>query len=585
MIFTMPFMLLGLAALPALAAVYWFRSRSRRVVVSSLAFWIDPHTPRQGGRILARMQTPLTLLLELLAITALVLAAAGPALVRHDLVRPLVVVLDDSYSMLATSADGSDSSRMRAATALNEALRGGDYLARFVLAGARPRLASDPVREAGRVAEVLEQWTCQDSTADLPAAVALAAEVGGPTARILVLSDHAPPAPPEGGQVEWWACGEPLANLAFTAATRTVSGEKERVLLEVANLSDSAGQGTLTLEGGNLASARTSRLDLAAGAVRQVILDLPAAAPPLRATLDRDALDIDNHVVLLPAIGRPLRVLVDLAEKKLRQAVVRALTATDQTLEVAERPDLVVSDHGGDGPGDAWRLEILPAANPAAYAGPFVINHNHALAQGLSLANAIWSASPKAPLSGLPIITAGNVPLLTESEDSAGRRRLQMSFATAMSNLQDTPDWPILFSNLVAWRRSGLPGMLTPNVRLGETAAIVLAQDAKELEVTSPDKSVRKLGVRGRRAVVLADRPGLYLIDTPGGQRQFSVNALSRDESDLTGCQTGRWGSWNRSASYQDREIGVGWALLLGALALMTGHAAIVARSSGGRGR
>jgi hypothetical protein len=376
MIFTMPFMLLGLAALPAVAAVYWFRSRSRRAVVSSLAFWIDPHTPRQGGRILARMQTPLTLLLELLAITAVVLAAAGPALVRHDLVRPLVVVLDDSYSMLAASGGGSDSSRKRAATALNEALGhhvlmvGGDYLVRFVLGGAKPRLAGEPVHDAGRVAEVLEQWTCQGPTADLPAAVALAAEVGGPTARILVLSDHAPPAPVEGGQVEWWACGEPLPNLAFTAATRTVSGNKERVLLEVANLSDSAGQGTLTLEGGNLASPRTSRLNLAAGAVRQVILDLPSAAPPLRATLGsatlkHDALDIDNHVVLLPAAARPLRVFVDVAETKLRQAVTRALAATDQTLEVADRPDLVVSDHSvimvdGDGPGDAWRLEILP---------------------------------------------------------------------------------------------------------------------------------------------------------------------------------------------------------------------------------
>ena len=441
------------------------------------------------------------------------------------------------------------------------------------------------MHDAGRVAEVLEQWTCQAPTADLPAAVALAAEVGGPTARILVLSDHAPPAPLEGGQVEWWACGEPLANLAFTAATRTVSGDKERALLEVANLSDSAGQGTLTLEGGNLASARTSRLDLAAGAVRQVILDLPVAAPPLRATLDRDALDIDNHVLLLPAAARPLRVHVDVAETKLRQAVVRALAATDQTLEVDKRPDLVISDHAGDGPGDAWRLEILPAANPAAYAGPFVINRNHSLAQGLSLANAIWSASPDAPLSGLPIITAGNVPLLTESEDSTGRRRLQMSFAAAASNLQDTPDWPILFSNLVAWRRSGLPGMLTPNVRLGETATIVLAQDAKEVEVTSPDKSSRKLAVRGRGAVVPADRPGLYLIDAPDGQRQFSVNVLSRDESDLTGCQTGRWGSWNQSAAYQDREIGLGWVLLLTALALMTGHAALVAKTGTSRSR
>lgn len=101
-----------------------------------------------------------------------------------------------------------------------------------------------------------------------------------------MLTDHAPAVPLEGGQeggrVEWWAFGEPLSNLAFTAATRTQSGGKERVLLEVANLSKSAAKGELNLEGGNLASARTSSLDLAAGAVRQVFLDLPAGSPPLR---------------------------------------------------------------------------------------------------------------------------------------------------------------------------------------------------------------------------------------------------------------------------------------------------------------
>jgi hypothetical protein len=132
MIFTLPWMLLGLTALPVVAAVYWFRNRSRPAVVSSLAFWTDPRTPRQGGRILHRLQTPLSLLLELLAIAALVLAAAGPALVRHDIVRPLVVVLDDSYSMLAKRTEKTEkigkaeSSRQRAATALADLLKNGD---------------------------------------------------------------------------------------------------------------------------------------------------------------------------------------------------------------------------------------------------------------------------------------------------------------------------------------------------------------------------------------------------------------------------------------------------------------------------
>ena len=44
---------------------------------------------------------------------------------------------------------------------------------------------------------------------------------------------------------------------------------------------------------------------------------------------------------------------------------------------------------------DAWRLEILGGKDAVAYAGPFVVDHNHPLAEGLSLQNAIWSAAPR----------------------------------------------------------------------------------------------------------------------------------------------------------------------------------------------
>ena len=101
MVFTSPLMLLGLLALPALAAVYWLRSRSQRAVVSSLAFWTDQRRPAAAaGRFIAcRRRSPSSW--NCWRSPLLVVAAAGPGVTKTDVVRPLVVVLDDSYSMLA----------------------------------------------------------------------------------------------------------------------------------------------------------------------------------------------------------------------------------------------------------------------------------------------------------------------------------------------------------------------------------------------------------------------------------------------------------------------------------------------------
>jgi hypothetical protein len=580
MVLTSPLMLVGLAAVPILTAIYWLRSRSRRAVVSSLAFWSDQRSPRRGGRILHRLQTPLTFFLELAAITALVVAAAGPAMLRRDVVRPLAVVLDDSYSMLAGNAQ--DSPRRRAEAAVLGELQGGNYQVRFILAGRQPRLLGEPLGDPAACREVLRQWACQDASADLPAALALATEVGSAATRVLVVTDQPPAMDLDGGQVRWWAFGEEVPNMAFTAATRTRSGDKERVLLEIANLSRSAGTSTLILEGGNLASARTSNVELASGAARQIILSLPTASPPLRATLARDALEIDNRVLLLPESTRPLRVQIDLADTNLRRAVRRALESTLQTIDVSDRPELLVTDQPGSIEGDAWRVEILGGKDPAAYAGPFIIDHNHALTQGLSLENVIWSKSDAAVLSGVPIVTAGNVLLMTVSEDPAGRRRLQMGFVPRASNFQDTPDWPIVFANLVSWRRSGRAGLASPNVRLGDTAVVTLARDAHQVELSSPGEPARKLGVRGRRIAMPVDRVGLYTLRTDEADYPFSANTVSRDESDLTGCRSGRWGTWNDSPVYQDRQVSLRWLFLLAAMTAMAGHGVVVARQAGG---
>ena len=143
---------------------------------------------------------------------------------------------------------------------LAEEFRQTDYVARVILAGAQSRLLGAAVRSADQLQAVLDQWTCAAPTAGLESAIALAGEVGGDSSRILVVSDHAPGGDLPAGKVEWWSFGQPLGNIAFTAATRDTSvggasGQEDRVLLEVTNFGTAPARTELVLEGADLAAA------------------------------------------------------------------------------------------------------------------------------------------------------------------------------------------------------------------------------------------------------------------------------------------------------------------------------------------
>jgi hypothetical protein len=57
-----------------------------------------------------------------------------------------------------------------------------------------------------------------------------------------------------------------------------------------------------------------------------------------------------------------------------------------------------------------------------------------------------------------------------------------------------------------------------------------------------------------------------------------AVNALSRDESDLRECASGRWGDWLDEASMRLEYRSVAWILLLLALGVVTIHLFLVSR-------
>src|SRR5437764_5754379 len=247
-VFTTPLALFGLLALPALAAIYLLHNRSRPRPVSSLLLWTDARVAPEGGRRVDRLRPPLAFWLELLALLLLVLAAAGPQVPANPGARPLVVVLDDSFSMLAGDPD---SPRKRAADALLEELRRTPRgSVRLVLAGERPQVLGEGSRRAAEVGSLLDGWTCRAPAARLDPAIALALELGGAAATVLVLTDRAPEVPPGTGRLRWWAFGTARPNWALVNASRTPGPRGDRLLLEVANLAADPRSTTLRIESG-----------------------------------------------------------------------------------------------------------------------------------------------------------------------------------------------------------------------------------------------------------------------------------------------------------------------------------------------
>ncbi len=99
MTFAWPWAFLGLLALPALAAIYWLRQRARRRPVSSLLLWREAPQSRASGRRFERFEASRLFLLELLILTLLVVAAAGPRLPSRPAPRPAVLALDGPFAL------------------------------------------------------------------------------------------------------------------------------------------------------------------------------------------------------------------------------------------------------------------------------------------------------------------------------------------------------------------------------------------------------------------------------------------------------------------------------------------------------
>lgn len=588
-LFLYPLAFVGLIAIPALVAIYYFRNRFKRRPVSSLMLWRDAREAREGGVRLRTLQTPLLFLLELLALLALIFAASEPMVRVSATARPVVVVLDDSFSMLA---GGDDSPRRRAEAALRkEFTTRPPFSLRFVLAGERPQVLGDGARYLSDAYGQLDGWRCTSPTARLEPALALAGEIGGELALLMVVTDRAPAkdAIPDKGRVRWWAFGTARGNVAITSAARSARDGFDRCLIEVANLSDTEESRTLRmtdLQSG--ASLDLLSLAMRPKEIRRLTMQLPEGTGPMRAALDADGLSVDDAVTLLPNFQRQVRVQMQVQNDRLRDLLQRGLKASRAAQVVTEQPELLVSDAVGElsASDQVWVAQFSsePKSEPIAFSGPFVMDRTSPLTDGLSLRGIIWSTCKNDEIDGAPIIMAGNTVLVSDQErvgtSGAVRHHLRLRFRPDVSTVQQTPDWPIFLANLIAWRSTALPGPERVNVRLGEQVVINLPTYRDNVRLVSPGRPSRSVPVKGRVVAFPANESGIWTVTSEETTWSVSVNPLSADESDLRDTTSGQWGDWLDEATLRQEYRGLMWLLIVLLLGLSGFHLFLTTRDS-----
>jgi hypothetical protein len=579
-VFTFTLAFIALLAAPALVAIYWLRNQPRDRRVSSLLLWLDERRAWEGGRLIHRLKTPLLFFLEMLVILSLVTAAAGPMMRAGAGGRPLVVVLDDSFSMLAGAGrdDASGSARDRAASAIEGELKRLRYEpVYFVLAGESPQLLGEAANNVDQAVKLLRDWRCGAPVARLEEAITFAFELGGQQARALVVTDHAIQQDLSDSRLQWWSFGSSQPNFAFVNAARTLRDDEDRVLLEIANLSPSSGSTILNVESSEPGNPQS--IALGAGETRRVLLTLKRGAPALRARLSDDALLVDNEVTLLAESSGDVRVDLRARDAVIRSLVEKAVASSPNASLSANKPELVITDESDPKIEDAetWTLQIISENDAASFLGPFVIDHSHPLSEGLSLGGVVWGAGKSRQLAGTPVVNAGDTPLLTDVE-RAGAHELRLRLRPDLSTMQESPNWPILIWNLIDWRARAAPGLRQKNLRLGGDAALTVESGVESVRVVDPRGVARRLPARDKSVLIRADVAGVYEVSANQNEYSFAANALRREESDLTRTAPGRWGNWANSTALQWEYRSVAWVLLLLALVALAVHAWLIAR-------
>ncbi|WP_296456645.1 VWA domain-containing protein [Rubinisphaera sp.] len=585
MYFANPLGLLGLLALPTIAVIHLYHRRFPPLQIAGLHLWTQETRKDSPGR--KREQLPITrsLLLELLAALLIALLLADPRDASTITKPHLVVVLDDSASMSARAS--GISSRDRAVEWLKgqESSLGRGGVVSVLLSGIRPTLIAGPRASWPEMLVAMEDWQPQSTQHDFGPAWDLAAQLAGEQeGRIAFLTDRLPGESeivPE--RMETVSVGRKMNNVAITAARWLFDAD--------------TGEGTLFTRIANL-GAEEETVQLSATAGSSKLIDEPITLPSntekamqwavpgglsqirFKAQAENDPLPIDHEILLIEPEVRLVTVAVTLPSNHSAFEPIKKILGVLPNVQLGDPPDsdLIISQAAEDPVGDRslWWLGIGPlnpstvTENGKTVIGPYLIEKHHPLMNGVVLGGVVWGGIQNAPEELSPIISTGSTMLFGQRIDTSSNAYL-LNIDLGSTNLTESPDWPIFWTNLIEQCRISRPGFRRWNFHLDESIPFTLPLDSLEKEeqlILKHGDSEKTLVRMENMEIPPRSEVGLYqVLDGDNQIGEFAVNFFDREESDLTQLLPGE-----RPPSIRGPALGIhvdnpfSWLLVIGLL-------------------
>jgi hypothetical protein len=576
--------LLGL--LGPLLLLYVLKVRRQRVRVSSTWLWQAAARDMLAKSPWQRLRGRFLLIVEALALLALGLAFARPALRGGQLdSEHLALVLDTSASMLAASAgetrfDAAKASALRVLAALPP---GADVL--LVEAGSEPRVVGPADRDLSRVRSRLLALSAFGVEGHQDAAIALANDQLAQRAgnrRIIVISDPeglAKPLPQTRVPLSVLQVGKPVDNSAIirievgrsTDSGRGVAPSQDRVevFAEVASYAAKARDVFVTLKQRSSPTVLASRkLRLEPGQKAPVVLSFEATPTDAGSGLvvelaPGDALSIDDR-----AYGRvpPSRKLTAIASPAHASPWFERALLADPDLELLGVPlaELVTS-----GIGDDAFVIVQGACPPSLPGGDFVILNPPAgpcrgavvgkqletpvvtswdrtdprlrfiTLDGVSIAK----AHALDPPSAQSLLVSGREGALVVDVSEGGRTGTLVGFDVGESNWPLRASFVLFVRNLAEIARAHRRSHVVGPARTGPPLRVRVPPTLQQVTLTDPAGRESQLDARSGLAIVPhPNDPGFYLVSYQGDRAGSSlsvVNLTSPVESDLRGPAPG----------------------------------------------